>query len=364
MAGNEADTVRPEEGVVLGFVEEVVPWRLRSSQFPSKVGGRPAWLALCALPSPAELRCDKCGQPSAFLLQVYAPIANQERAFHRTLFVFCCRSPSCYSHNDSRCFKVFRNQLPRRNEFYSYEPPPEEEPVESEADPAVLKSGLKLCRVCGCSGPKSCSRCYSAAYCSKEHQTIDWKAGHKNECAGKEMSGAAQFNKFLFSEFELDTEPEDLSAEDDKQSGALEQTHEHKDLNSSPFQSDGLEEKELEDAALHETKDSKMFQKFKQRTAPEPHQVLRYCRGGCPLLVSAEHIPSKKMVPDCPCGAKRIFEFQVMPQLLNHLNVDSPTASIDWGTLLVYSCEDSCDQGNKYWPEFIWKQDFPEDAAH
>ena len=48
---------------------------------------------------------------------------------------------------------------------------------------------------------------------------------------------------------------------------------------------------------------------------------------------------------------------QVMPQLLNHLKVDSPEASIDWGTLAVYTCENSCDLGNKYSPEFIWKQD-------
>lgn len=50
-----------------------------------------------------------------------------------------------------------------------------------------------------------------------------------------------------------------------------------------------------------------------------------------------------------------------MPQLLIDLKVDSTEASIDWGTLVIYTCADSCDHGNKYVPEFIWKQDFSMD---
>uniref|UniRef100_A0A8C0FBP4 Programmed cell death protein 2 C-terminal domain-containing protein n=4 Tax=Strigidae TaxID=30459 RepID=A0A8C0FBP4_BUBBB len=47
-----------------------------------------------------------------------------------------------------------------------------------------------------------------------------------------------------------------------------------------------------------------------------------------------------------------------MPQLLNHLQVDSLGESIDWGTLVVYTCADNCGEGNEYLEEFIWKQDF------
>lgn len=52
-----------------------------------------------------------------------------------------------------------------------------------------------------------------------------------------------------------------------------------------------------------------------------------------------------------------------MPQLLNHLKVDRTDASIDWGTVAIYTCMDSCDQGTKYSAEFIWKQDFSVDQA-
>ena len=59
--------------VVLGFLEDAEPWRLRSPQFPSKVGGKPAWLSLRGLPSLSGLECDICRLPLAFLLQVSGP---------------------------------------------------------------------------------------------------------------------------------------------------------------------------------------------------------------------------------------------------------------------------------------------------
>lgn len=88
-------------GVELGFAEAAAAgpagaWRLRSACFPSKVGGRPAWLGEAGLPGPAALRCGRCQQPCAFLLQLYAPLPDRPDAFHRTLFVFACRGAACY----------------------------------------------------------------------------------------------------------------------------------------------------------------------------------------------------------------------------------------------------------------------------
>uniref|UniRef100_A0A8D0G616 Programmed cell death protein 2 C-terminal domain-containing protein n=1 Tax=Sphenodon punctatus TaxID=8508 RepID=A0A8D0G616_SPHPU len=115
--------------------------------------------------------------------------------------------------------------------------------------------------------------------------------------------------------------------------------------------------------AKHETEEDKIFQKFKDRIAGEPAQILRYCRGGeDPIWISGENIPQTTDIPNCSCGAKRIFEFQVMPQLLNHLKVDSLGESVDWGTLVVYTCAENCNQDNAYTEEFIWKQDFAKDS--
>uniref|UniRef100_A0A3B4YSV4 Programmed cell death 2 n=1 Tax=Seriola lalandi dorsalis TaxID=1841481 RepID=A0A3B4YSV4_SERLL len=316
--------VSPAE-VVLGFLEEAEPWRLRSPQFPSKVGGKPAWLSQKDLPSLPGLECETCRLPMAFLLQVYAPVSGQDRSFHRTLFLFCCRTPECYTHNDSRCMKVFRSQLPRRNEFYPYDPPPDNQSV-------LPVSGVKMCWVCGCPGNKACSRCQSVTYCGKHHQTLHWKQTHKKECGSQGVFATQGF----------------VSSPSSEQLSIL---------------SAALAETDLEEMAMCETEDNKVLQRFKKKIAPEPHQVVRYSRGGSPLWISPQHVPSDQDIPPCTCGAKRTFEFQVMPQLLNSLCVDAKGASIDWGTLAVYTCSASCNQDNQYYPEFIWKQDFITELA-
>ncbi|XP_003969537.1 programmed cell death protein 2 isoform X1 [Takifugu rubripes] len=359
MMSRDTNSTPPE--VVLGFLEEAKHWRLLPPQFPSKVGGRPAWLSQRNLPSPHELECEVCRLPMAFLLQVYAPIFGLERSFHRTVFVFCCKTDKCYTCNNNSCIKVFRSQLPRRNEFYPFNPPPEEEPTDnSEADHSMLLSGLKLCWVCGCLGNKACSRCHMVTYCGKHHQTVHWKHTHKKECSSPETT-TVKTSPFLFREYELVTEPEEEEV-DEAEIDTTVVEEERSALHSSIVGS--LTEADLEEVAMHETEDNKVFQQFKKKIASEPHQVLRYSRGGSPLWVSSQHIPSDNDIPLCTCGAPRCFEFQVMPQLLNSLSVDSMGMSIDWGTLAVYTCSVSCNQGDRYISEFIWKQDFISEHIH
>ncbi|KFZ66308.1 Programmed cell death protein 2, partial [Antrostomus carolinensis] len=178
------------------------------------------------------------------------------------------------------------------------------------------------------------------------------------------VDGIPEQNEFLFPEYEIlieaeETEfPADSSVDPSDEQGAVgtsKDLKEHEELRApgsagEAFQS--LDEETLEAMAKHETEEDKIFQMFKER-------IIRYCRGGeGPIWVSGENIPEEKDIPNCLCGAKRIFEFQIMPQLLNHLQVDSLGESMDWGTLVVYTCADNCGEGNEYLEEFIWKQDF------
>ncbi|XP_048794130.1 programmed cell death protein 2 isoform X2 [Lagopus muta] len=353
-------------GVELGFAEAVGPgaaWRLRSAHFPSKVGGRPAWLGETGLPASDALRCGRCLQPRAFLLQLYAPLPDRPDAFHRTLFVFACRGAACYRlSGPGGPLCAFRSQLPRRNATYSEEPPSEEPPPLPEPVPRRLRSGAALCRVCGCLGPRVCGRCRRAAYCGPEHQALDWRRGHRRSCG---RGGDAEYE--ILIEPEEPEFPADSTVDPDDEKGAgdaskkLEKQEESRVTSTT---SDVLDEETLEAMAKHETKEDKIFQTFKDRITVEPEQIIRYCRGGeGPIWVSGENIPEEKDIPNCLCGAKRVFEFQVMPQLLNHLKVDSLGESIDWGTLVVYTCAENCSAENKYAEEFIWKQDFSVDST-
>lgn len=185
--------------VQLGFAEEigneaVHRLQMTSAFFPSKIGGIPAWLNLQDLPDSSRLLCKICQKPMIFLLQVYAPLSD-DRSFHRTIFVFCCKDGKCHSQNRSDCFLVLRNQLKRDNKFYSYHPPPEldeinELSLESVALEFKPKAWTSLCDVCGSKGDKKCSKCHIAQYCCREHQTMDWKSGHKNVCTKLCAEGA------------------------------------------------------------------------------------------------------------------------------------------------------------------------------
>ena len=115
------------DSIDLGFAEECEPWRLESRFFPSKIGGKPAWLNLKNIPDAKQLACDYCGEPCIFLCQVYAPYEEDSKAFHRILYLFVCKNPECCKENCNGNVKVLRSQLERENEFYPPDPPVEEE---------------------------------------------------------------------------------------------------------------------------------------------------------------------------------------------------------------------------------------------
>ncbi|CAG5125104.1 unnamed protein product [Candidula unifasciata] len=85
----------------------------------------------------------------------------------------------------------------------------------------------------------------------------------------------------------------------------------------------------------------RIFYKFMKRLQRCPQQCIRYDRGGDPLLVS--HLQDQPVSP-CPhCGQRRIFEFQLLPPLIPFLRtVDGTPCEVEFGTVLVYTCEQNC----------------------
>lgn len=207
-----------------------------------------------------------------------------------------------------------------------------------------LKCGAHLCRVCGSLGPKTCSRCHKAHYCSKEHQTLDWRSGRKQACTQSDyLDRTIPDHNFLSPELEIVIETVDEITPE-----VVEKENESETMGSMGE----APEEELDSMAKHESKEDKIFQKFKTKIALEPEQVLRQGRGIAPIWIAGENIPQEKDIPYCPWGAKRTFEFQVMPQLLNRLG-----RSVDWGVLAVFTGAESCRLGIGYTEEFVQKQD-------
>ncbi|XP_026328710.1 programmed cell death protein 2 [Hyposmocoma kahamanoa] len=347
--------------VDIGFLEEKSNWLLHPKYFPSKVGGKPAWLDLKNLPNPTELSCKICNDPFVFLCQIYAPFEESSDHFHRTLFIFICRNGSCCRKNSVENFVVLRCQLPRKNDYYSYEPY-----EEVQCNDFPMEKWPKVCNLCGMKGPSHCSKCKKTFYCSRKHQILDWQKGHKELCPQLQIEEIVKYNEFtvteagktiLFKEWELIVDDEDeeeaTDVDENKEMEKLRKMIQEKRAGTLG----NVSENELEQYTRTLPED-KVFNKFSKRIARHPDQVLRYDRGGTPLWITGHTEGTAVVVPNCQyCKEERQFEFQVMPQLLNFINVGIDFNSIDWGVLAVYTCKASCTQGPAYKEEFMIKQD-------
>lgn len=359
--------------VQLGFSEPSEPHLLGRHHFPSKLGGRPAWLDPLNLPPPSQVTCQHCHQPLTFLCQLYCPLEGRDDCFHRTVFVLVCAAPGCSSQTTGSVLAV-RGQLPRVNSFYSQHPPPAGSEAVQQSEELV--AGRQLCVVCGAAGDKKCSVCRQVAYCSRKHQTADWWAGHKSSCSDGAAGRACETYLLPESELVIEDEPSadgGVGDEDEQQDETLEQRN--KRLLSTTKQSlSGADLTELQKSAASSCAAADFhYRRFRRRIAREPHQLIRYQRGGQPLWVSSRNQPSAADIAACVnCGANRQFEFQVMPQMLNHVWKDTAVGedSVDWGTLAVFTCSTSCappvappcdtsqstSRHSTYIEEFVWRQ--------
>jgi len=349
-----------EKPVELGFAEEEPEgWKLSSAFFASKFGGKPAWLDLKNLPKSSELKCSSCEGPTKFLLQVYAPL-DADEAFHRVIYLFVCsKQHCCAERNSSKNVVVMRCQLPRTNDFYSTEPPKYDSKL-AEVGPEMF--GVKTCILCGVLGPQFCGSCKKVNYCCKDHQTADWKSGHKEECTDADFTGKRIVDKFNFKEYEIVIDTEVIPKEIAKEKSDKSKIEEFQKLVSegkAGTMDDTSLTKDMLEAASY--KSDKAFNKFRKRVAYQPDQILRYDRSSEPLCVASDKMPIEEVPPCQYCKGPRVFEFQVMPQLLNYLGQDSLEGYLDWGTIAVYTCEKSCGEGMKYKAEFAWQQDFKAD---
>ncbi|XP_067629668.1 programmed cell death protein 2 isoform X2 [Eurosta solidaginis] len=348
--------------IILGFAEERESGWLTNRYFPNKIGGKPAWLNLENLPSCEELLCIDCKIPKTFLCQIYAPYED-DHSFHRTIYVFVCRSVGCQKSNSSKYLSVYRTQLPRKNKFYSDEPPLEEGNPLPEILPAK-----RLCAACGCLGPSACGRCRKINYCSVKHQQLHWPH-HKQHCMTETEKDSENFNislsEITFPEWEILIEPIDGDeeaqiADDDEDSEKMRlEDYQKLQLSGQTGLLKDVTDSELEKYANESmSADDKVFRKFKKDVDEEPEQILRYKRGGNPLWIAdvKQTILQQLQIPNCElCGGARQFEFQIMPQMLNWLKDDH----LDWGTLCIYTCTKSCavPKDKSYVLEYILKQD-------
>lgn len=66
------------------------------------------------------------------------------------------------------------------------------------------------------------------------------------------------------------------------------------------------------------------------------------------LIYLDSDVPLKPFAYDC------IWSFQILPQLLYFFGVKNDVDSLDWATIIVYTCEASCEESGRYKEELGW----------
>eukprot|EP01066_Platyproteum_vivax_P006736 Platyproteum_vivax@DN2458_c0_g1_i1.p1 len=303
--------------VLVGYLDKVDNLKFFHSRcFPSKVGGKPAWLNPESLPPPEAFLCESCQLPMTFVMQIFAS-KPAEHCFLRSIYVFTC----------TRCkdrFKAWRCQLPRENQFYSSTPPDYENP-----DVTEFETATPCCNICGI--PPDPNHECTPTLAEYELNVETFLLGVslqslelEDALYGEHSVSLAHANQMAANY--LESIPVDPEAEDD-----VNFEKEIQSLNIDPA-----------------------FQRFMQVSDYAPGHVIRYDIGGKPLWFSSEDQISVSEVPPCPsCNSPREFEFQIQPHIIHKLNAHE---RLDFGILAIYTCSTDCQGSNIYSQEFVFCQ--------
>ncbi|XP_004636778.1 programmed cell death protein 2-like isoform X2 [Octodon degus] len=320
-----------------------------SSWTASKLGGVPDVLPGVAAPSP---ECGRCRQPLALVVQVYCPLEGSP--FHRQLHVFACAGPKC-GDRGARSWRVFRSQCLEVREKTAPDAQNQENDLATEnwcegADdwgsdseevpPPHLTLGFG-------NDSNSAKDVDCTAQLQGLHLQDTFLSAALPPPLGKGVTASPVVVQFLPYYICV------VNEEDYRDFASLDHAHtllkdyqqregvDMEQLLAESFSSDGGEKYEKTKVKSGD----QMFYKFMKRIAVCQEQILRYSWNGEPLFLTCA-TPEVSAIPDCGhCGGQRTFEFQLMPALVSMLRSANSDLLVEFGTILVYTCEKSC------WPQ-------------
>lgn len=372
----------------------------------SRLGGHPVWVDFpsahnfgAVVQNPDFLKCDKCGQARTFIGQIFA---GHEGAPCRILYLFACVA-ACGA--DSRAWRVVRSMgLPRTTKDRGLSSD-SCDAGDDTVDPSVaLGGGGGDRQAAGVSSSDDWGASGGDDWGATSLGGDDWGGGGfastsgtddldallaSRDDASKAKSNASS-NKAAsgYASAKFTAKATDENKDKDEWIGFRESlnnqtpwpcftlviydeppappksgAHElelleryrqselagEDDCGSLPAQGDASaapDDGSDDDGAY---KDTERFMKFQRRLERSPDQVLRYSWGGKPLWISEppEEVSNPAWPPPCRrCGAKRVFEAQLMPTLLFQLRRWCPErvgdGEIEWGSVLLYTCSADC----------------------
>nr|CAB3264722.1 programmed cell death protein 2-like [Phallusia mammillata] len=292
--------------------------------------------------------CLRCGCPQLLVVQVYCPLENSK--YHRTIYLFCCPNKTCWSENNgwmvlriqSLEVKHKQEKTAKKDDFTWNDTDDDwgdenksldvDQKTDNNAEEEFLPSMTS-----------------NFTHLSLESEGASGKS--QSQTHGDQEPCFPSFYINVFNEHEL----EEYDANGDNYIKTLRDEYEA-ECETIQDNHHGIEGLSMGSSEPYERSDEKgkNFHRFRKKVELCREQVLRYNHLGVPLLLSEAELPS---VGNCAhCGRKLVFEFQLMPGLIPYLESGNKEEDcIEFGTVLVYTCSQSCwnDDTNKPVPECV-----------
>ncbi|KAI9823306.1 MAG: hypothetical protein M1832_002530 [Thelocarpon impressellum] len=361
----------------------------------SQLGGHPTWLDETRPPSASLARCKVCNGLMSLLLQLNGNLPEVFPGHERRLWVFGCRGRTCAQKDGS--VRAVRGVRVTKVE--------KEEAVGEGSKKAEVKERQGLGQALFNSTPSSSSNNpFSSAMTSPGSASNPFSTGFGSANPfstsplpppstlaaippQKPSPSAAPLADTFAAKLSLNLPPAPPLAPPEPwpASAALPLAYTRHDLDAdyetlpSPPQpqppaadpalaavllrdGDLTSTSAAEEAEAYESSLDKTFQRFSDRLAENPLQVLRYEWAGQPLLYSREDavgriftppqptaatsVAVKSGIPPCPrCNAARVFEAQLTPRAITELEAGaegSGAEGMEWGTVILGVCSRDC----------------------
>ncbi|PKS07181.1 hypothetical protein jhhlp_005781 [Lomentospora prolificans] len=353
----------------------------------SRLGGQPEWLDSNTPPSAALARCTACGDMMSLLLQLNGELPEKFPGHERRLFVFGCRKTKCRRKPGSvraiRSVRISKEAAEKaRAEAEAAQNAAEEKRrrEEKEAEEKAKQPGLgeTLFGTKGLGGVAGANP-FAAGGGSVNPFSSGAKGGPTNPFASAAKETVAAVEKEVkelpktFAETlslnnpqaqkpqEPAPAPEAWPAESElpKAYPTLYLVDvDYETLDPTPTNVPANARMEVDNSEGgssvmgkddFESSMDATFQKFADRMAQNPEQVIRYEFAGAPLLYSkddeiAKVINGRSGMPRCKgCGGERTFELQLTPHAITELEADDMSLEgMEWGTIIVGVCANDC----------------------
>ncbi|XP_025416088.1 programmed cell death protein 2-like isoform X2 [Sipha flava] len=312
---------KASEKVLLGFVDEPITENcLNDVDLINKIG---------------EL-------PIPLLMQIYAPLTNS--IYHRTLYIHACVNPGCW--NKSQSWICLRRQWISVNhsddnqqltttfiewcdnaDDWGVEPN-----IEENGNVTVKSQAIEICDIVSAELENADADENVVA----EHIELPNTDVFQLLDSKKEIPSDHHNLNIYFEPYYISVAYEELSDVVKERAINLLNNYENNQMI--------LEEKNEGYEKSLPAHGDKYFETFASTIRKNPGQILRYCRyKGKPLFLYEEDEPNK-----CKhCQGKLVFELQILPSLITYLKLicgkdHHGSGHLEFGTALVYTCENSC----------------------